>query len=60
MTPELLGGIAFVIACLLSLGIVCFEFYRKGYQRGFTAGENWVVDAETGVEQEREKIWRAE
>lgn len=36
------------------------KYYDLGYECGRTAGEKWLVNLETSVQEEREQIWREE
>jgi hypothetical protein len=59
-----MNSLAFLLLCAL----VLFGCYWCGYQHGKTAGElkwrsreqNWWSEAEAGVDEVRQKIWREE
>lgn len=36
------------------------KYYALGFESGRAAGEQWLVNLETSVQDEREKIWREE
>jgi len=46
-------------------GILCSlygdrEGKKRGYELGWKACEEWIVKAESDVDQERQKIWKGE
>jgi hypothetical protein len=62
---QILGGVLSLLAGLGLIVVYAHELGRKrgekkGFDRGFKAAEQWIVELESGVEKERQKIWREE
>ncbi len=62
---HILGGILSLLSALALLIVYAHECgRRRGFRQGRTEGwqscVNWFIEAECGVEREREKIWREE
>ena len=60
---ALIRLLCFVVAAILLACLVrdwVKSAYRKGYQKGWAAAQEWIVTLETEVDRERQKIWREE
>jgi len=57
---AVLGAIAIVIAVLLTLAYFLDSAYRRGYEKGHKAADDWWIGVECGSDKARQEIWREE
>lgn len=57
---QIVGGLCFVVAFVLAILYVSKGSYHRGYQKGRSDAEAWIVKLETEVDQARQEIWRTE
>lgn len=57
-----LGYLFFACVAIAAVAGELLVFYRDGYKRGYDAGwlaaQEWIITLEADVDQERQKIWR--